>query len=102
MKSARWGYWDILALAAGVTPPGLAVAASALDIHYGGAAIFLGSAGQLFWALSLACAFLFLPTAYLGWQSGSRGLIALGGLLLVLSAAPSLVLLAACASGSCL
>ncbi|WP_447765235.1 hypothetical protein [Sphingopyxis panaciterrae] len=98
----HWKYWDALALVAGAVPPGLAVVASAFDIHHGGAVIFLGSAGGLFRMLALTFVALFLIAGFMGWRSGNRGLILLGGLLLALSAAPSLLLLAACVSGHCI
>jgi hypothetical protein len=102
MSDTRRQYWDVLAFAAGSVPPCLAVVASAFDIHHGGAVIFLGSAGGFFRVFALTFAALFLIAGFMGWRSGNRGLILLGGLLLVLSAAPSLLLLAACVSGNCI
>ena len=64
--------------------------------------IFAGSAGTLLWLISLLCLGLWAASAAAGWRSGDRRLILGGGLLLALCAAPSVLLLAACFSGSCI
>lgn len=98
----RWRYWDLLALCAGVAPLFLSIAASLLKLHYGGEHIFIGSAGTLLWLVSLICVAAFAIGAGAGWRSGDRRLIVGGGLVLTLSATPSLGLLLACFSGDCL
>lgn len=102
MSAARWRYWDVLALVAGAVPILLAVIASANDLHYGGSAIFVGSAGPSFVLAALLSVAILLMSAAMGWRSGNRWLIAAGGLLLLLSAVPSLLLLAGCAMGNCI
>ncbi|MGN6691701.1 MAG: hypothetical protein ACTHJU_12235 [Sphingopyxis sp.] len=99
---ARWRYWDVMALVAGAIPIFLALAASAIGLHYGGFMIFAGSAGSELWLASLLCVAIFLIGAVAGWRFGNRWLIASGGLLLALCAAPSLLLLAACFNGNCI
>lgn len=102
MSAARWRYWDVLALIAGAFPILLAVIASANELHYGGPAIFVGSAGPSFALAALLSVAILLTSAAMGWRSGNRWLIAGGGLLLLLGAAPSLLLLAGCAMGNCI
>ena len=102
MNETRQEYWDLLALCAGVTPLFLAIAASALGLHYGGAMIFVGSAGTLLWVVSLLSVGAYAIGAIAGWRFGDRRLILGGGFLLTLSAAPSLLLIVACFSGNCI
>jgi len=102
MRAARWRYWDVLALVAGAVPVLLAMIASANDLYYGGSAIFIGSAGPSFALAALLSVAIFLISAAMGWRSGNRWLIAAGGLLQLLSVAPSLLLLAGCARGDCI
>jgi nitrate/nitrite transporter NarK len=102
VSAARWRYWDVLALVAGAVPIFLAVIASANDLHYGGSAIFVGSAGASFALAALLSVVVFPMSAAMGWRPGNRWLIAAGGVLLLLSAAPSLLLLAGCARGDCI
>jgi len=100
--SERWKHWDVLAFAAGAIPIFLAIIASAAGIDSGGMMIFAGSAGTELWLASLLCAAVFFIGAVAGWRFGNRRLIAAGGLLLALCAAPSLLLLAACLNGNCI
>jgi len=98
----RRPYWDVLALGAGAVPILVAAIASASDLHYGGSAIFIGSGGPSFALAALLSVVVFLMSTAMGWRSGNRWLIAAGGVLLLLSAAPSLLLLAGCAKGDCI
>jgi len=102
MSDTRWQYWDVLAFAAGAVPIFLAIVASAAGLHHGGVMIFVGSAGSALWLASLLCIAVFLIGAVAGWRFGNRWLIASGGVLLALCAAPSLFLLAACFNGNCI
>ena len=102
MNAARWRYWDVMAFVAGAVPVLLAMIASANDLHYGGSAIFIGSAGPSFALAALLSVAIFLISAAMGWRFGNRSLIAAGGLLLLLSVVPSLLLLAGCARGDCI
>jgi hypothetical protein len=95
--------WDVVAFSAGSLPLFLALMASLFELHYGGLTIFLGSAGKLFWLISLLCIAVFAVSALLGWrQSPDRRMILGGGFLLTLCASPSVLLLAACFSGNCI
>ena len=100
--SERWKYWDVLAFSAGAIPIFLAIIASAAGLNSGGMLIFAGFAGTELWLASLLCVAVFVVGAAAGWQFGSRWLIASGGVLLAICAAPSLLLLAACFNGNCI
>lgn len=102
MRKGRWSYWDVLALCAGAAPLFLAMTANLLGLHYGGAFIFLGSAGTMLQFAVLLCVGGYAVGAIAGWRSGNRWFIAGGGLALALCAAPSFLLLRACVSGDCL
>ena len=102
MSDTRRQYWDVLAFAAGAVPVFLAIVASATKLYHGGAMIFVGSAGSEIWLASLLCVAVFLISAVAGWRFGNHWLIASGGVLLALCAAPSLLLLAACFNGNCI
>lgn len=99
---ARWQYWDVLAFAAGAVPLILAVLLDAFGSRGDGMMIFAGFAGSVAWLAAWSCVPLVGAGALMGWQTGNRMLIVAGGLLLLLSAIPSFLLLAACYSGNCI
>ena len=102
MSDTRWRYWDVLAFAAGAVPMLLTILVVAFGSYGDGMMIFVGSAGRQAWLVSLTCALLVVAGALRGWRAGNRKLIIAGGLLLAISATPSLLLLGACFNGNCI
>ena len=99
MNEARWRYWDVLAFAAGAMPFVMSVFAGMGGV---GPMFFAGLSGPFLHYAGLGCAIVFAIVAFAGWPAGNRWLILAGGALLLVSAAPTFVLLYACGTGNCI